>query len=295
MLEIETYRSHSLHKEARIRCIQLAGFIRNNGAITNKQTLLAQLSSKVKKIEAAAKAFSEFSDLVEMSPEQQKVVRQFFTTGKGGRASADFETATALLIFGQRSAAMKAFQALINEDTHRNAAAKSIIRCYLGDGHIQGAVSQYLEWYKGGILPFRTLASVRIFLQAVLIKKGYQQQLPVPSAPEAALPEQTPAEVLGDFLSIVIPYTDQRFNNEEAVMEVNFQQRKMINCIVPKSEEVFLERIKSGDVFPDVQINGTEMITFCSIRMIEINKIRVGKHAGDTTITLEVLDDQCAV
>ena len=47
--EIEAYRSHSLFKEANVRCRELAVFIKKNTAIPNRQKLLQQLSLKIKK------------------------------------------------------------------------------------------------------------------------------------------------------------------------------------------------------------------------------------------------------
>lgn len=291
LLEIEAYRSHSLHKEARTRCLELAAFIRNTAAITNRQALLAQLSKEVKRLDAGAQAFSEFSKTVKMSPKLQDVVRQLFTAGKSGGASADFETATALLVFGQRSAAMKAFRVLLNDDTYRIAAAKCIIRCHLGDGRIKRAVNQYLVWFKDNRFPPQLIDSIRIFLQAVLTKKSYHYQLPEPITREEVRLKQEPEEESIDFLSIVLPYALKRFLKKEVILDVNFQRGKKINCIVPKSEKGFIDFLRAGTIFPDAQINGTDMITFCSVRLLEVSKIRVGQHAGSVTITMEVMED----
>lgn len=292
LLEIETYRSHYLYKEARIRCQELAEFIKTNEAVKNKQTFLAKIDKKVKQIEHELDAFSALSSSVEMSPHQQSVVRQLFASGKGGDASADFEAATALLVFGQYAAALDAFKALLGDDTHRIAAAKSILRGHLAEGHFKEAAQEYLAWLKDDSFPPKAVESVRVFLQAVLTKKGYKQRLPEPVIIEAVTmepePESEPDE--GDFLSIVLPFVNKRFRKQEIVLDVNFQRGKRINCIIPSHQKNVSNYFKAGSVFSDVQVNGTAMVTFCSIRLIEVSKIKVGRHAGDTTITMEVLD-----
>lgn len=291
LLEIETYRSHYLYKEARIRCQELAKFIRKTAAVTSKQAFIVKISLKIKQIDAEAKAFNALSATVKMSPEEHAVVRQLFASGKGGSTSAAFETATVLLVFGQRSAALKGFRKLLDNDTHRIAAAKSIIRCHLGDGRIQRAVDEYLAWFKDDSLPSQALDSVRIFLQAVLIKKGYRQQLPEPIIIEEVPPDRETEPVTSDLLSIVLSYADKKFRAKQVSLDINFQRGKMINCIVPQSEKGLVDFLKEGMVFPDAQINATDMITFCSVRLSEVSKIRVGQYSGDATITLEVLDD----
>jgi hypothetical protein len=293
LLEIETYRSHYLYKEARICCRELAKFIQKTKAVKGKQAFFTKIDKKVKQLEHELEAFSALPASVEMTPHQQSLVRQLFISGKGGSASADFETATALLVFGQRPAALNAFRALLDDDTHRIAAAKSIIRCHIGDGQTHKAASEYLAWFEDGSFPPKALASVRIFLQAVLTKKGYKQTLPEP-----AIIEEAPVELelelepdTGDYLSIVMPFVTKFFRKKEIVLDVNFQRGKRINCIVPSYKKDLRGYFKAGTVFKDVQINGTSTVTFCSIRLTEVSKIRVGNHSGDTTITMEVLDN----
>ncbi len=291
LLEIEAYRTHSLHKEARICCLDLASFIRKTPAITDRKKLLAQLSSKVKKIDAELKTFDAFSESVEMSPVEQAVVRQLFTSVKGGKASAAFETAAAMLVFGQQSAALKAFHDLLDDDTHRIAAAKSIIRCYLMEGQFQKAAKQYMTWFRDDRLPRPALDSVRIFLQAVLTKKGYKQQLPEPIVIEEIQWAPEPEVEESDFLSIVLPYMTKGLRTKQALLDVNFQRGKMINCIVSKAETGLIGFLRPGTIFHEAQINGTDMISFCSVRLSEVSNIKVGRYAGDTTITMRVLDD----
>ena len=303
LLEIETYRSHYLYKEARICCQAMARFIKKTKAVKSKQSFLTKIDKKVAQINHELQAFSALSASVEMSPHEQALVRQLFVSGKGENASADFETATALLVFGQRSAALNAFKALLDDDQHRIAAAKSIIRCHVGDGNIQEAANAYLAWFKDDSFPPKALESVRIFLQAVLTKKGYKQTLPEPIIVEEVPlePEREPVQVpelefepeidAGDYLSIVLPFVNKRFRKQEIVLDVNFQRGRRINCIVPSHKKIHSGFFKAGAIFNDVQINGTSMVTFCSIRLTEVSKIRVGRHVGDTTVTMVVLDD----
>lgn len=289
--EIEAYRSHSLYKEARVRCQELAAFIKKTPEIPNKEKLMGQLASKVKKIDAELKTFDDFSSSVEMSPHEQTVVKELFTSGKKGDAKTAFETATALLVFGQWGPALKALRELLGDDAHRMEAAKSIMRCHLGAQQYQAAVNDYLAWFKDDSFPGQALDSVRAFLQAALEKKGFKQKLPVPIIMEEIKAPEEPDTGPEDFLSIVISYEVSRLEKKEVVLDINFQSGMQINCIVPWTEEGLINFLKPGMVIPEVQLNGVDMITFGSVRLKEISKIRVGRHAGDTTLTLLVLDD----
>jgi len=289
--EIEAYRSHSLFKEARVRCQELAAFIKKTPDIPNKEKLLGQLVNKVKKIDDELKTFDDFSSGVEMSSHEQTVVKELFTSGKKGDAKTAFETATAMLVFGQWAPALKALRKLLGDDTHRVAAAKSIIRCHLGAKQYQPAVNDYLAWFKDDNFPRQALDSVRAFLQAALDKKGFKQKLPVPIImAEIQAPEDLDTGT-EDFLSIVITDATSGEDEKEVVLDVNFQSGKQIHCIVPWTESGLVDFLKPGIVIPEVQLNGVDMITFSSVRLKEVSKIRVGRYAGDTMITLLVIDD----
>ena len=132
---------------------------------------------------------------------------------------------------------------------------------------------------------------MRIFLQAALTKKGFRQELPVPIIMDEIQLDPEPDTGPEDYLSIALPYTVGRMEKKELLLDINFQSGQRINCIVSKFEGALLESLKPGAVYKEVQLNGIDMITFCSVRLKEISKIKVGKHAGDTTITMQVLDD----
>jgi len=292
LLEIETYRSHQLYKEAHTRCRELLGFIERTPAVTRKQAFLVKLSKKLELIDGELKAFFEYSKTAKMTPKERELVRKLFTTGKGTKASDAFEEATALLVFGQRMEALEAFRALLTDVKQRIAAAKSILRCHLGDGQVQAAVNEYLEWLKNDGLPPKELDSVRGFLQAVLTKKGYRQQLPEPMIIEEIEVEPEPEEEDGDLISIQLPYVDKRFRRNKVLLDVNFQSGDMINCILPKSKQSLVGFFKPKSIFHDVRINSTNTAINASIRLIEVSKISEGEQAGSYTITMEVMADR---
>lgn len=291
LLEIETYRSHQLFKEARTSCQNLLGYIETTPEVTNKQAFLVKLSKKLEQIDGELQAFLEYSQAAKMTPKERELVRKLFTTGKGTRASDAFEEATALLVFGQRAEALKAFQALLTDATHRVEAAKSIIRCLLGGNQVQAAVNEYLEWLKTDRLPPQELDAIRAFLQAVLTKKGYRQQLPEPMIIEEIEVEILPVEEEdGDLISIRVPYVDKRFRKNHVLLDVNFQRGSMINCILPQSKGNLVGSFKPGSIFHDVRINSTNAAIVASIRLVEVRKISEGQQAGSHTITMEVME-----
>ena len=292
-LEIKTYRSHYLYEEARIRCQELAAFIRKAPGIPDKEQLLGQLTIKIKKINAEMKAFDDFSSSVQMSAKEQTVVRELFTSGKGQEADSAFETAKVLLTFGQQKLALKAFRDLLKDGKHRVAAAKGILRCHLMEGQAQKAANEYLVWFKGDHFPRKALDLVRIFLQAALNKKGFRQELPIPVMADEIETQIEPGaeEEVVDYLSVVLPYVADGEVKKEILLDITFQSENMITCIVPGVETGLPGFLTPGKIFPEVQINAVDMITFRKVRLMQASKIKVGKYAGDTTISMKVLDD----
>ena len=138
--------------------------------------------------------------------------------------------------------------------------------------------------------PPKELDSVRGFLQAVLTKKGYRQQLPEPMIIEEIEVEPEPEEEDGDLISIQLPYVDKRFRRNKVLLDVNFQSGNMINCILPKSKENLVGFFKPKSIFHDVRINSTHTAINASIRLVEVSKISEGEQAGSYTINMEVME-----
>jgi len=149
--EIEAYRSHSLFAEAKNRCEELTEFIQKSHQIKDKHRLLATVSKKIKALDNDIRAFEEAGALVQMSDEEQEVVKKLFSFSmEEGTDSAIFEGAAALLVFGQHEGAFKEFNKLLENDALRVIACKNILRCHMGFSSIDDAIKQYQIWLSGG-------------------------------------------------------------------------------------------------------------------------------------------------
>jgi len=286
--EIEAYRSHSLFAEAKSRCRELSDIIQKSYQLRNKHRLLATVSKKMKALDNDIRAFEEAGALVQMSIEEQEVVKKLFSFSmEEGTDSAIFEGATALLVFGQYEGAFKEFNKLMKSDALRIVAAKNILRCHMGFSSIDDAIEQYQIWLSGGKLPPEQLDKVRFFLQGILDKKGINKKLPVPIDVQN---DEVSKEEFIDILSIILPFDDESQKKKEILLDVNFQRRNMINLIISKKDQDLIDYLKTGEKLNDVQFNSAEIIFKDSCTISEKSQIRSGPKAGDYTLTLEILN-----
>ncbi len=291
VMEIDTYRSHGLFKEAKIRCRELRGYIEKKSRSRERSKFLAIVSEKVNEINAAARAFEMFTEIAQMSAREQAIVRRLFSSSSiSGADAAAFEGGVALLIFGQHAAAAAEFRKLLGSASHGVAAAKNILRCHTGSGRVQKAVDEYRRWVAKKTLPPEQLKIVREFLQGLLKEKGVSVRLAKPAAAPKAGPKKQTKQKGDDFFSVLLPFPGDRTGLKNLTLDVNFHRGRMLNCIVPKSEQAFLELIQPGTIIPDAQLNTEDTISFHKIRITEKETIRLGDRAGDITITMDLLD-----
>jgi len=289
--EIDAYRSHSLFAEAKKMCSQLSDFIQKSDQIKNKQRLLNTVSKKVGDLENDIRAFEEDGTLVQMSAEEQNVVKKLFSLSiENGTDSSIFKGASALLVFGQYEAAFKEFKKLMASANLRVVAAKNILRCHMGFSSIDDAIKQYQIWLSKGNFTPGQLVKVRAFLQSILDRKGIDKKLHFPEVPEDVQEDEISKEEFIDILSIIIPLGAESQKEEEILLDVNFQRGNMINLIISKKYQDLADYLKPGMRLNDVQFNSTEIIFIDSCVVSEISPIRFGPKTGDYTFTLDILN-----
>ena len=160
--EIEVYRSHCLFEEAQDKCRKLAILIQQNDRIKNKQELLDIVAKKIQTLVKESRQVEAAAAAAQMTTRQQALVKKLFAfPEERDEDSAALEGATALLVFGQFNKALAEFQKLIDRDSLRVDAAKSILRCHIGLSSLNEAIRQYHQWLSNNQFNDRELENVR--------------------------------------------------------------------------------------------------------------------------------------
>jgi len=290
LLEMDTYSAHGLFAAARTKAKELSAVIRASDRIKNKQAYLAAVAKKIKSVDESARLFEASGTSARMSSKEQHRVKKLFSSSLSeGDASAVYQGAMALQVFGQYNGALTEFRKLIRNDTLRVAAAKNIIRCYVGLSALDKAVTQYRQWLQGGNFPSDQLKDVRFFLQVLLKKKGIKKNLPQPVVQARPQAPRVPKKKSIDILSIVIPYSDMYGKDQEAMLDVIFQKGNMISCIIPRDDQALVDYLQLGARLNHVQYNSTDVIFFDKGVVFGKNQLNVGANQGDYSVTLQML------
>jgi tetratricopeptide (TPR) repeat protein len=291
LLEIETYRSHSLFKEAKRRYAQMASLIRKNPQFKNKEKLLAVISKKIEGLEDERIKFEEIDSSVTMSTRDQDLVKKLFVSSVDQDSdSAALEGALALLEFGQFENALTELNNLLENDATRVVAAKNILRCQVGMSSIDAAVAQYQQWFSDGRFPAGQLEEIRSLLQDILGNKKIDITLPghVEIADDAD--DDIWEEDFIDILSIVIPLLGGVIEGrDEAVLDVSFQNGVVLSVILPHHDQELVDLFKVGMRLEDLQFYSSDITFIESCVVSEKKEIKTGPKAGDTVLTIKIL------
>ena len=287
--EIKVYREHSLFEEALGKCIQLAKLIKQSDGIENRQKLLHMVSKKVKVLKNDAHSFVEAGASVQMSTEEEDVIKKLFHLTEGERdVPSALVGAEALIVFGQFEKALIEFNRLLKDDSLRVEAAKNILRCHIGLAAIDDAVSQYREWFSGDNFSPEQLGNVHHFLQDILDRKEMDIRLPEPEISTPPVEKKAEEDEIVDILSILIPQYDKTQKGDDISLDVNFQRGNMISVIIPDENKRFVDRLKIGLELVDVLFFSSNIIFKDTCVVSEKREIESGPKKGEFTLVLKL-------
>ncbi|MFC1815054.1 hypothetical protein ACFL0M_03735, partial [Thermodesulfobacteriota bacterium] len=227
----------------------------------------------------------------QMSSREQDLVKKLFSFSKEkGADSVALEGATALLIFGQFEKALSEFNELIKRDSLRVIAAKNILRCYIGLSSLDDAVTQYNQWVSSGQFPSGGLENVRFFLQDILKKGGIEKSLPKPQEITAVKEEDIHEEEFIDILSIKLPFNGESQEGKDIILDVSYQKGHLISVIIPSSNQVLIDNLKTGLRIDGVQFYSPAIVFKDSCVVSVKNQINSGPHKGDYALVLRILN-----
>lgn len=287
--EIDVYRKHSLFDEARGKCVQLAKLIKQSDGIVNRQRLLALVSRKMKTLKDDARTFEAAGASLRMSTKEEDVIKQLFhLSADKNDVPATLVGAEALLVFGQFEKALGEFRKLLQEDSLRVDAAKSILRCHIGLSALDDAVSQYREWFSSGQFSGEQLEKIRYFLQDILDKKQANIRLPEPEYSAPTAKDAADEDDFVDILSVQIPRDVGSEEDGDTILDVNFQRRNMISVIVPKENRALIDRLKPGLKLRDVMFFSMDVMFKSECVVSEKREIESGPKKEDFTLVMKI-------
>ncbi|MFH2218641.1 MAG: hypothetical protein ABII68_03135 [Pseudomonadota bacterium] len=287
--EIDVYREHSLFDEARGKCIQLAKLIKQSDEIENKQRLLTLVSRKLKALKNDARTFEEAGASLRMSTKEEDVIKQlFYLSTDESDVSPALVGAEALLVFGQFEKALGEFRELLKEDSLRVDAAKNILRCHIGLSALENAVSQYREWFSSDQFSPEQLGKIHYFLQDILDKKKTNIRLPEPKSSAHAVKDTAEEEDFVDILSVLMPQDAGCKEDEDTILDVNFQRGNMISLIVSKKNTALIDCLEIGSELNDVMFFSTDVMFKSTCVVSEKREIESGPKKGDYTLVMKI-------
>lgn len=316
--QAEVYRSQGLLDESKESYENAVKLIEANRNIKGADSLLEKITDKLKRLQETAEKIKQASTAPEMTEAVQNLIKEKFAFAADENEKA-FEGAMALFKFGQSERAIKEFEKLLPMDSHRMAAAKNIVRCFLSLDSVDKMISEYEQWVSNDTFSQEELDNLRTFIEGFLFKKGIDRTLPevvgplqmeVPenttgqaSLPETALPpieisgiemaevdeEGVNEEDLTDVSSIGITLVESAKKKRLVELEVNLVKSIELTVVVSRKQKELTDMLKTGTKLDNVQFY-TPFAMFTGACVVKSNtKIGTGPKRGDFSIDLRVV------
>ena len=293
LLELaDLYQSQGLLDEAKQQHEEIERLIKENEkSIKNKDLAesaskkKAVLNSELNKVEKASRA-------PEMSEKFQEVVMDKFSFSEDDDV-ASLEAAMALIQFGQFERALKELDGLLEKESVRFAAAKSIIRCYIALSSVDEAINRYQEWFSSGLFPQEQLRKLRSFLQGILNKKKIDKILPQARGKAGVEAAETAGEepLEDEFPPISsIEFALEQGPNKGKTLEfdVHSQSRETISLLISANDQELVELLKAGVTLNEVRYFSASSMFVGEGVVCSSSKIEAGSKQGDLIVDMKV-------
>ena len=288
--EAKVYQSQSLFAEAREKYIETARLIRKSEGLKNKNKLITIISKRLKALESDVNGFEKLGASPRMSLKEEDVVKESLFLSKDKKTDTyALEVAAALLGFGQFEQAIKEFEQLLKRDTLRVAAAKNIIRCHIAVSSLKSALAEYQKWLYGDFFPSDQLEKIRIFIEAILKRKGIDKTLPRREAATADKATETNEETVLDIISVIITLDKGPQKGEGLALDVSPQTGNIISVIVSDVDQGFIDNLEVGSRLDDVQFFSPIAVLRGSGIVSGKTLIGSGQKKGSYSIVIKVL------
>ncbi|MFC1859430.1 tetratricopeptide repeat protein [Thermodesulfobacteriota bacterium] len=288
--EAQIYQTHGLFGEAKTFYREAVELIRNNPDLANRQKLLGHIAKLLKKLNSEAEKIRASETSPELTELQHQVVKEEAFVSKDGKTdAATFQVAATLLGFGQFNKALHEFNSLLKSTSFRVPAAKNILRCQVAVASTDKAVKQYSNWLQNDRFPPEEIATLRSLLLGILKRKGIEAKLPELSVEVPDSSFEKTKEDFSDIISVMMSVVDSSQNTRTLDFDVSSQSGGVISVIVPREEDVLIDRLNVGSMLEEIRFFTPEAMFSDDCTVTSKTRINSGPKSGDWAIVMRLL------
>jgi len=297
--EAELYHTQGLLNEAMEKYNNATKLIQSDEQLKTNQKLINGISKKIlalkediikiekapKKPEVSAKMQDLIKKMVSLSPDKNEDLKAL-------------DGAIALAKFGQIKRAISEFNELIETDSLRVVAAKSMLRCHMALSSMDEAVAQYEQWISDHRFSTIQLDNLRVFLENILKKEGAEKKLPKRKPPKDSIdlvqvkgPETEDDDIL-DINSMGITIYRGPQKGQIVEFKIRFQLGNVVSLLIPIRDKDLIDVFKVGDMINDIQYYSTAALYSGSGIVTSVKEIKIGPLTGDYCVDIKIILNQ---
>jgi hypothetical protein len=297
--EAELYHAQGLLNEAMEKYNTATKLIRSHERLKGKQNLIMGISKKILALKNDIIKIEMAPKKPEVSAKIQDLIKRMysFSPDKNEDLKA-LDGAIALAKFGQFKRAISEFNELINKDSLRVVAAKSMLRCHMALSSLDEAVAQYEQWISDDRFSTIQMDNLHTFLENILKKEGIDIKLPKRKSSKDNTgviwvkgPQIEDDETL-DINSIGI--TIHRGSQKGQVIEfkVKFQLGNVVSLLISFRDKELIDIFKVGEMISDIQYYSTAALFNASGLVSSVKEIKIGPLRGDYCVDIKIVSEQ---
>ena len=297
--EAELYHTQGLLNEAMEKYNNATKLIQSDEQLKTNQKLMNGISKKIlalkediikiekapKKPEVSAKMQDLIKKMVSLSPDKNEDLKAL-------------DGAIALAKFGQTKRAISEFNELIETDSLRVVAAKSMLRCHMALSSMDEAVAQYEQWISDHRFSTIQLDKLRVFLENILKKEGVEKKLPKRKPPKDSIdvvqvkePEIEDDDII-DINSMGITIYRGPQKGQVVEFKIKFQLGNVVSLLIPIRDKDLIDVFKVGDMINDIQYYSTAALYSGSGIVTSVKEIKIGPLTGDYCVDIKIILNQ---
>jgi hypothetical protein len=297
--EAELYHAQGLLNEAMEKYSTATKLIRNDERLKNKQNLIMGITKKILALKNDIIKIEMAPKKPEVSAKIQDLIKKMysFSPDKNEDLKA-LDGAIALAKFGQFKRAISEFNELIEKDSLRVVAAKSMLRCHIALTSLDEAVAQYEQWISDDRFSTIHMDKLHAFLENILKKEGIKEKLPKRKPPKDHTgviwvkgPQIEDDETL-DINSIGITICRGFQKGQVVEFKVRFQLGNVVSLLISIRDKELVDIFKVGELIRDIQYYSTAALFNASGLVTSVKEIKIGPLRGDYCVDIKIVTEQ---
>lgn len=164
--EANIYQTQGLLVDARKKYEAAASVLHENGALKNREELLAGIARKIDSLEKVVYRVEKRTVAPDLSTTDKDLIKKLFSVSTThDPEDAAMEGAMALAKFGLFDRAIQEFELLLHSPKRRIEVAKHILRCRMAIRLAHDPTVQYNKWVGNALFSKEELEKIKIFLE----------------------------------------------------------------------------------------------------------------------------------